>query len=237
MLKTICGSLLVEDRRCIGIARLSKNCAGRWNFVCYFFVDGRGFGRLRFLRLPVGIDSSWRMRSMRVHPASPWAGRCGRRSVRFVRRSAARLYLKSSGQDSLRAVGGIALFEAMLAQSNSPGIDHVIVLKGKRAWRAAIADAGRSGEIDRWSEKTVGQRPELNASNIEERVERELRVLAAEQLKLRHEASRHPANLASTDLTRSVLAAYAKHIARRTVSRYCLACSQYRAFAIGSTPG
>ncbi|WP_437624451.1 SDR family NAD(P)-dependent oxidoreductase [Sorangium sp. So ce1151] len=139
--------------------------------------------------------------------------------MRFGDGEATQLYLKSSGQEALRAAEGVEVFEQVLARYWGGGPNHAVVLSGRksRVYRmlGLTPPAGESERAEPAAPRPDQRRPELVGLTLEDCVLWELREVSSEMLAVPRERLDAGSNLAEFGFDSIRLADFATRLSRK----------------------
>ncbi|XXT21476.1 SDR family NAD(P)-dependent oxidoreductase [Sorangium sp. So ce429] len=139
--------------------------------------------------------------------------------MRFGDGEATQLYLKSSGQEALRAADGVEVFEQVLARYWGGGPNHALVLSGRRSrvhrMVGLTPPAGESERSEPAAPRPDHRRPELVGLTLEDCVLWDLREISSEMLAVPRAKLDAGSNLAEFGFDSIRLADLAKRLSRQ----------------------
>nr|ADN68479.1 SorD [Sorangium cellulosum] len=139
--------------------------------------------------------------------------------MRFGDGEATQLYLKSSGQEALRAADGVEVFEQILARYWGGGPNHALVLSGRKSrvhrLLGLTPPAGERERSEPAAPRPDQRRPELVGLPLEDCVLWELREISSEMLAVPRERLDAGSNLAEFGFDSIRLADLATRLSRK----------------------
>ncbi|WP_438018417.1 SDR family NAD(P)-dependent oxidoreductase [Sorangium sp. So ce315] len=139
--------------------------------------------------------------------------------MRFGDGEATQLYLKSSGQEALRAADGVEVFEQVLARYWGGGPNHAVVLSGRKSrvhrMLGLTPPAGESERPEPAAPRPDQRRPELVGLTLEDCVLWDVREISSEMLAVPRERLDAGVNLTEFGFDSIRLADFATRLSRK----------------------